>query len=159
MSLILLGAQSRQSAKLFLQSSELGLPQPLTRRRECPPWLWGEGHTRWRGRSCESPNSDEGTYTVVLFIYTYFVAWGYLLYNFPNQMFARSQLAFSAAADLSHPILFILSPQMKNGSSWYHFQFICQPACHTVFELANTLKGWAYFCGFITFKGWINMAW
>jgi hypothetical protein len=33
------GAQSRQSAKLFLQSSELGLPQPLTRRRVCPPPL------------------------------------------------------------------------------------------------------------------------
>jgi hypothetical protein len=29
-------SQSRQSAKLFLQSSELGLPQPLTRRRVCP---------------------------------------------------------------------------------------------------------------------------
>jgi hypothetical protein len=31
--------QSRQSAKLFLQSSQLGLPQPLTRRRVCPPPL------------------------------------------------------------------------------------------------------------------------
>ncbi len=42
--------QSRQSAKLFLQSSELGLPQPLTRRRVCSPTprFWGEGHTRWR---------------------------------------------------------------------------------------------------------------
>ncbi len=29
--------QSRQSAKLFLQSLELGLPHPLTRRRVCPP--------------------------------------------------------------------------------------------------------------------------
>jgi hypothetical protein len=29
--------QSRQSAKLFLKSSEMGLPQPLTRRRVCPP--------------------------------------------------------------------------------------------------------------------------
>jgi hypothetical protein len=29
--------QSRQRAKLFLQSSELGLPQPLTSRRVCPP--------------------------------------------------------------------------------------------------------------------------
>jgi hypothetical protein len=29
----LLDAQIRQSAKLFLKSSELGLPQPLTRRR------------------------------------------------------------------------------------------------------------------------------
>jgi hypothetical protein len=64
--------QSRQSAKPFLQSSELGLPQPLTSRRVCPPpWFWGEGHTRWRERGRESPNSDEGTFTVVLFIYTY----------------------------------------------------------------------------------------
>jgi hypothetical protein len=29
--------QSRQSAKLFLKSSKLGLPQPLTRRRLGPP--------------------------------------------------------------------------------------------------------------------------
>ncbi len=63
-------AQSRQSTKLFLKLSELGLPQPLTRRRVCPPpRFWGEGHT-W---GWENPNSDEGTYTVVLFIYTYFV--------------------------------------------------------------------------------------
>jgi hypothetical protein len=53
--------QSRQSARLFLQSSELGLPQPLTRRRVYPPpprFLGGErgagrvpiptkGHTLW----------------------------------------------------------------------------------------------------------------
>ncbi len=29
-------AQSRQSANLFLQSSKLGLPHPLTRKRVCP---------------------------------------------------------------------------------------------------------------------------
>ncbi len=64
--------QSWQSAKLFLQSSELGLHRPLTRRRVSPPSLVpGEGHTRWRERGWESPNSDEGTYTVVLFIYMY----------------------------------------------------------------------------------------
>ncbi len=42
---------------------------------ECAPLLWfrGEGHTRWRERGWDSPNSDEGTYTAVLFIYTYFV--------------------------------------------------------------------------------------
>ncbi len=59
--------QSRQSAKLFLQSSELGLPQPLTHRRVLPPplWLRGEGHTRWRERGRESPNSNEGTYTTL----------------------------------------------------------------------------------------------
>ncbi len=32
-------SQSRQSAKLFLQSLDLGLPQPLTRTRVCPPPL------------------------------------------------------------------------------------------------------------------------
>jgi hypothetical protein len=49
---------------------ELGLPQPLTRRQACPPpRFWGEGHTCWRERGWESPNSDEGTYIVVLFIY------------------------------------------------------------------------------------------
>ncbi len=35
--------QSRQSAKLFLQSSELGLPHPFSRRRVCPPTLWSGG--------------------------------------------------------------------------------------------------------------------
>ncbi len=30
-------AQNRQSAKIFLQSSELGPPHPLSRRRVCPP--------------------------------------------------------------------------------------------------------------------------
>jgi hypothetical protein len=65
--------QSRQSAKLFLQSSELRLPQPITRRQVCPPppLFRGGGHTRWRERGLESPNSDEGTYSVVLCIYIY----------------------------------------------------------------------------------------
>jgi hypothetical protein len=59
---------SSQSAKLCLQSSELGLPQPLTRKQVCPLWFWGDGHTHWRGRGWEtSPNSDGGTYTVVLY--------------------------------------------------------------------------------------------
>jgi hypothetical protein len=70
------GTQSKQSAKIFLQSSEFGLPQPLTRRRVPPPpgsGGGGEGNTRWRERGWESPNSNEGTYTVVLFVYMYFV--------------------------------------------------------------------------------------
>ncbi len=68
-------AQSRQSAKLFLKSTELGLHQPLTRRQVCPPLLvpGGGACTRWRERGWESPNSDEWTYTVVLCKYTYFV--------------------------------------------------------------------------------------
>ncbi len=42
---------------------------------ECafPLWFWGEGHTRWRERGWESPNSHEGTYTVVLYIWTLWV--------------------------------------------------------------------------------------
>ncbi len=44
--------QSRQSARLFFQSSELELPHPLTRRRVCSPLLWfgGEGSQLARGR-------------------------------------------------------------------------------------------------------------
>ncbi len=52
----------------------LPTPHPLGRM---PPPLWfrGEGHTRWRERGWESPNSDEGTYmyTLVLCKYMYFV--------------------------------------------------------------------------------------
>ncbi len=42
-----------------------------------PPRFWGKGLTRWRERDWESPNSDEGTYTVILFRYTYFVLVGH----------------------------------------------------------------------------------
>ncbi len=60
--------QSRQSARLFLQSSELGLPQPLTRRRVCPPLLvgGGGGGNSLAGEGVVGPNSVEGTDTVVL---------------------------------------------------------------------------------------------
>jgi hypothetical protein len=72
--------QSRQSAKLFLQSSaDWDSPtQPLTRRRVCPPppppppRFWGgERHTHMRERGWESPNFDEGTCTVHSSIYIY----------------------------------------------------------------------------------------
>jgi hypothetical protein len=68
--------QGRQSAKPFLQSSELGLPAPLTRRSVPPPPTFGSGgRGTIAGESggWESPNSDEGTYTVVLCRYMYFV--------------------------------------------------------------------------------------
>ncbi len=62
------GAQSRQSTKLSLQSSELGLPHPLARRRVCiPPPLWfGVKHTRLLERVWVGPHSSEGTDTVIL---------------------------------------------------------------------------------------------
>ncbi len=61
-----LTAQSRQSAKLFLQSLELGLPQPLTSRRVCPPPFGSGGGAHSLAGELGGPNSDEGTYTVVL---------------------------------------------------------------------------------------------
>jgi hypothetical protein len=52
----------------------LGLPHPFSSRQVCPPTLWyGGEHTRLRLKGWGSPNSNEGTYTVVLYIYKYFV--------------------------------------------------------------------------------------
>ncbi len=48
-------------------------PNPSPASECAPPRFWGEGHTRWREKGWESPNSDEGTSTVVLFKYMYFV--------------------------------------------------------------------------------------
>jgi hypothetical protein len=62
--------QSRQSAKLFLQFSELGFPHPLTRKRVCPPlWFRGEGGTLACGRGVGESQIRRGTDTVVLYIY------------------------------------------------------------------------------------------
>ncbi len=56
----------------FSQVVGIGTPPTPHPQASVPsPRFWGEGHTRERG--WESPNSDEGTYTVVLFIYTYFL--------------------------------------------------------------------------------------
>ncbi len=63
------GAQSTQSTNLFLQSSELGLPHSLNRRRVCPPPLYsrGMGHTRlrergWGGSQFQRGNTHCGTW-------------------------------------------------------------------------------------------------
>jgi hypothetical protein len=48
-------AQNRQRAQRFLQSSELGIPHPFTRRQVF--WFWGEGHSRLWERGWGSPNS------------------------------------------------------------------------------------------------------
>ncbi len=46
-------------------------PNPSSAGERPTPALWfrGEGHTRWRERGWESPNSNEGTYTVALYIH------------------------------------------------------------------------------------------
>ncbi len=66
--------QSRQSAKLFLQSSEMGLPQPLTRRRVCPPppVLGGGAHSLTREGLGESQFRWGDIHCGTLYI-TYFV--------------------------------------------------------------------------------------
>ncbi len=65
-------AHSHRVGKVLIFSLVVGIGLPstfLNRRRVCPPPLvLGEGHTRWRERGRESPNSDEEIYTVVLFI-------------------------------------------------------------------------------------------
>ncbi len=73
-------AQSRQSAKLFLQSSELGLPQPLTRRRVCPPPPGSGGRGTHSGKSGVVSVPILTTYTVVLFTYIY-VLWGFEVWS------------------------------------------------------------------------------
>ncbi len=72
----ILSPQSRQSAKLFLQSSELGLPPPLTRRRVCPPPppVPGEGaHSLAREGLGESQFWRRDLHCGTLYIHTYFV--------------------------------------------------------------------------------------
>jgi hypothetical protein len=57
-----------QSARLFPQSSKLGLPQPRHPASLSPPLVQGGGHTPFAGEEVGGggPNSDEGTDTVVL---------------------------------------------------------------------------------------------
>ncbi len=53
----------------------IGTPPPLLPQASLPPHplFRGGGHTRLRLKGWGSPNSNEGTYTVVLYIYKYFV--------------------------------------------------------------------------------------
>jgi hypothetical protein len=67
--------QSRQSAKLFSSRRNLGLPQPLTRRRVCPPptLVPGGGAHSLAREGVGNSQFRRGTYTVVLCIYVYFL--------------------------------------------------------------------------------------
>ncbi len=49
----------------------IGTPPPPRSQASVPPVVPGGGHTRLRERGRLGPNSDEGTYTVVLNIYIY----------------------------------------------------------------------------------------
>ncbi len=75
--------QSRQSAKLFSSRRNWDSPNPSP-AGECdpPPGFGGRGTLAGaRGvGTWEIPNSDDRTYTVVLFIYMYFVPYPYQLH-------------------------------------------------------------------------------
>jgi hypothetical protein len=69
-----------QSARFFLQSSELGLPHSPSHAGECappPPLVPGEGHTHFRERGWGEFKFRRGDiqYIVVLYLYMYFVGW------------------------------------------------------------------------------------
>jgi hypothetical protein len=74
-------AQSRQSAKLFLQSSELGLPRPLPRRRVCPlpPVLGGGAYSLAREGLGESQLRRGDIHCGTLYIYV-LCAYGYNIF-------------------------------------------------------------------------------
>jgi hypothetical protein len=65
---------SRLSARLFLQSSETGPQTPPFPKRVCPlpPFGSGGAHSL-AGEGVGYPNFDEGTDTLVLYLYMYFV--------------------------------------------------------------------------------------
>jgi hypothetical protein len=65
--------QSRQNAKLFLQSSELGLPQPLTPRECAPPRSGGGAHSLTREGVGESQFQRGDILCGTLFMCMYFV--------------------------------------------------------------------------------------
>jgi hypothetical protein len=71
-----LQAQSRQNAKLFSSRRNWDSPNPSPAGEfVAPPPPWGRGTLAGRGGVRES-QSDEGTYTVELYINMYFVIAG-----------------------------------------------------------------------------------
>ncbi len=67
----------------FFPVDGIGTPPTPYRQASVPPSLWfrGEGHTHWWEGGGIVPNSDEGTYTVVLCKYMYFVACAFGLWR------------------------------------------------------------------------------
>jgi hypothetical protein len=73
------GRQSRQSTRLFLQSSELGLPPSPAGECVLPSFGSGGDTHSLRERGWGGPNSDGGTDTMVLlstYLYMHFVFTG-----------------------------------------------------------------------------------
>ncbi len=111
--------QNRQSAKLFSSSRNWDSPSPSPAGECAPPPLWfrGEGHTHWRKRGWESPNSDEGAYTVVLFINMYFVvvAIGSVLYLSMEYLTIRQEESTKPTPAKSRATSFSRTLKTKNN--------------------------------------------
>ncbi len=126
--------QSRQSAKRFLQSSELGLPHPFNLRRSVPPHpLVRGGHTRLRERGWGSTNSDEVTYTTVLYIYKYFVSHSLTcLLVGPEVALTARQAHNHACAVINFDFIIVLSSTLLHlpphcvVGCWYRSQDSCE---------------------------------
>jgi hypothetical protein len=74
-------SQSRQSAMLFLKSSELGIPQPLTCRRVCPPPRFWERGTLAGERGVERVPILTRGHTLWYSLYIRLCGWGALTYS------------------------------------------------------------------------------
>ncbi len=72
--LLTLLSQSRQSAKLFLQSSELGLPpSPIPATGECAPPPFGPGGGGWEGTLACGRGVGGSLFRALCTVYKYFV--------------------------------------------------------------------------------------
>jgi hypothetical protein len=86
------GRSHRVGRVLSFFSSRRNWDSPSPHRQaRMPPSLWfrGGGAHSLAGKGWGSPNSKEGTYTVLLFLYTYFVGGVNRRYN-SSTHFARS---------------------------------------------------------------------
>ncbi len=117
----ILRPQSRQSAKLFLKSSELGLPQPLTRSRVCPPpRFWGRGTLAGKRGVGRDPILTRGhTLGYSLYIRT---LWLWLLFNIPilfsPYMWAtRSEIFYTVERVSLFPIPMLVISRLGTGNS------------------------------------------
>ncbi len=94
-------SQSRQSAKRFSSRRNWDSPTPLAAGKCAPPpFGTGGGHTGLRLKGWGSPNSNEGTFTVVLYIYKYFEA---AIITANLLLFAASHTGLVALLFPAHP--------------------------------------------------------
>ncbi len=107
-------AQSRQSAKLSRQSSELGIPHPLTCRRVYtpPPPSWGEGGKLACGRGGGGPIPTRGQ-TLWYSIYISYFVRSHLIRNLKNKFQVLMGIR-SAKSTVSYNYFYVLLKHIQN---------------------------------------------